>query len=146
MIEARSSDVRIRNVDGITKVTEMPQSKEPDPKWWDKTKYNGDLNGKPVYTVHNFANANAGIIMPPSTLDTLTVPAMPENATVIISTAGAVWLKSSIAASYKDKVDTIAAYMPCESATVVWSKDKSLLGKVIYTEDNQKIRIVTPEK
>ena len=146
LIEARSSDVRIRNIDGITKVKELPQSENPDPKWWNKPVYNGDLNGKPVYTVHNVANANAGIIMPPSTLDTLTVPAMPENATVIISTAGAVWLKASMAASYMNKVDTIAAYIPCEGATIVWSKDKSQLGKVIFTEENKKIRVVTPEK
>ena len=146
LMEARSSDIRIRNIDGITKIKELPQSKEPDSRWWNKPVYNGDLNGKPVYTIHNTANANAGILMPPSTLDTLTVPEMPEDATVIISTAGAVWLKGSIAASYINKVDTIAAYIPCEGATIVWSKDKSQLGKVIFTEENKKIRVVTPEK
>ena len=61
----------------------------------------------------------------------MTVPRLPENAIVVISTQGPNWLKASIASGYKGKVAGIAAFQPGEGSTVAWAANKEDLGKVI---------------
>ena len=88
------------------------------------------MEGKPVYVVHNTAHASNNPVSP-ADLETMTVPRLPEDSIVIISTQGPNWLKASIATGYRGKVAGIAAFQPGEGSTIAWSEDKNNLGKII---------------
>ena len=136
LIQAGSSDVRTYSQDGYVEIKELQQSKEINSEWWEKPIYNGVLDGKPVYLVRHKANSSAGIIAKPEDLEKTTIPEMPENAIVIISSGGPNWLKSSIAAGYRGKVDSIALFNPGNGATVVWTKeDKKMLGTQLFISE-----------
>lgn len=128
--DAGSNDVRLRGPDGYIPVKKLPEAEELDTKWWAEPQQQGEMEGKPIYVVHNTAHASNNPISP-TDLETMTVPELPENAVVIISTQGPNWLKASIASSYKGKVAGIAAFQPGEGSTVAWAANKEDLGKVI---------------
>lgn len=128
--DAGSNDVRLRGPDGYIPVKKLPEAEELDTKWWAEPQQQGEMEGKPIYVVHNTAHASNNPISP-ADLETMTVPELPENAVVIISTQGPNWLKASIASSYKGKVAGIAAFQPGEGSTVAWAANKEDLGKVI---------------
>ncbi|MBQ7040624.1 hypothetical protein IJN73_00965, partial [Candidatus Saccharibacteria bacterium] len=130
--DAGSPDVRLNSTDGYVQIKNLPTSKEIDSKWWDEPKYEGEINGHPVYTVNNTAHSAANLLKP-SDLDNMTIPELPENAIVIISSQGPNWLKASIASGYKEKVSAIAAFQPHDGATISWAKDKDTLGGIIKT-------------
>ena len=127
-----SPDVRLNGTDGYVQIKSLPVSKEADSKWWDEPKYEGELNGQPVYTINNTAHVATNLIRPED-LDKMTIPELPENAIVIISSQGPNWLKASIASGYKEKVSAIAAFQPHDGATISWAKNKDTLGGIIKT-------------
>jgi len=128
--DAGSSDVRLRGPDGYIPVKKLPEAEEIDTKWWAEPQQQGEMDGKPIYVVHNTAHASNNPISPVD-LEAMTIPKLPENAFVIISTQGPNWLKASIASGYKGKVAGIAAFQPGDGSTIAWSVDKDYLGKVI---------------
>ena len=128
LLGAGCPDARPHGEDGYIQVKPLEQSEEVDPAWWKETAYNGVMDGKPVYTVKHRAAAHSGIPIDPSVLDETTVPKMPEDAIVLINCGGPNWLKSSIAASYMGKVDSIGMYNPGHGSVIVWSKNKKMLG------------------
>ena len=128
--DAGSNDVRLRGPDGYIPVKQLPEAEELATKWWTKPQQQGEMEGKPIYVVHNTAHASNNPISP-ADLETMTVPQLPENAIVVISTQGPNWLKASIASGYKGKVAGIAAFQPGEGSTVAWAANKEDLGKVI---------------
>lgn len=128
--DAGSSDVRLRGPDGYIPVKSLPETEKLDTKWWTEPKQQGEMEGKPVYVVHNTAHASNNPVSP-ADLETMTVPRLPEGSIVIISTQGPNWLKASIAAGYRGKVAGIAAFQPGEGSTIAWSEDKNNLGKII---------------
>ena len=131
--EAGSSDVRLRGPDGYVQIKSLPQSTELDAKWWDEPQKLGEAKGSPIYFVHNTAHA-ANNPIKPEDLDAMSIPELPENATVIISSQGPNWLKASIAAGYKNRVANIAAFQPGDGSTIAWSNDKEMLGVRIKNE------------
>ncbi len=128
--DAGSSDVRLRGPDGYIPIKKLPEAEEIDTKWWAEPQQQGEMDGKPIYVVHNTAHASNNPISPVD-LEAMTIPKLPENAFVIISTQGPNWLKASIASGYKGKVAGIAAFQPGDGSTIAWSIDKDCLGKVI---------------
>lgn len=128
--DAGSSDVRLRGPDGYIPIKKLPEAEEIDTKWWAEPQQQGDIDGKPIYVVHNTAHASNNPISPVD-LEAMTIPKLPETAFVVISTQGPNWLKASIASGYKDKVVGIAAFQPGDGSTIAWSVDKNYLGKVI---------------
>ena len=122
--------MRLRGPDGYIPVKKLPEAEELATKWWTKPQQQGEMEGKPIYVVHNTAHASNNPISP-ADLETMTVPQLPENAVVVISTQGPNWLKASIASGYKGKVAGIAAFQPGEGSTVAWAANKEDLGKVI---------------
>lgn len=128
--DAGSNDVRLRGPDGYIPVKKLPEAEELATKWWTEPQQQGEMGDKPIYVVHNTAHASNNPISP-ADLETMTVPRLPENAIVVISTQGPNWLKASIASGYKGKVAGIAAFQPGEGSTVAWAANKEDLGKVI---------------
>lgn len=128
--DAGSNDVRLRGPDGYIPVKKLPEAEELATKWWTEPQQQGEMGGKPIYVVHNTAHASNNPISP-ADLETMTIPRLPENAIVVISTQGPNWLKASIASGYKGKVAGIAAFQPGEGSTVAWAANKEDLGKVI---------------
>lgn len=128
--DAGSTDVRLRGPDGYITVKSLPETEELDAKWWTEPQQQGEMEGKPIYVVHNTAHASNNPVSP-ADLETMTVPQVPENAIVVISTQGPNWLKASIASGYRGKVAGIAAFQPGEGSTVAWTANKEDLGKVI---------------
>lgn len=128
--DAGSSDVRLRGPDGYIPVKKLPEAEELDTKWWVEPQQQGEMEGKPIYVVHNTAHVSNNPISP-ADLETMVVPQLPENAVVVISTQGPNWLRASIASGYKGKVAGIAAFQPGEGSTVAWAANKEDLGKVI---------------
>lgn len=128
--DAGSNDVRLRGPDGYIPVKKLPEAEELDTKWWAEPQQQSEMEGKPIYVVHNTAHASNNPISP-ADLEIMAVPELPENAIVIISTQGPNWLKASIASGYKGKVAGIAAFQPGEGSTVAWAANKEDLGKVI---------------
>ena len=128
--DAGSTDVRLRGPDGYIPVKSLPETEELDTKWWAEPQQQGEMEGKPIYVVHNTAHASNNPISP-ADLETMTIPQLPENAIVVISSQGPNWLKASIASGYKGKVAGIAAFQPGEGSTIAWATDKEDLGKVI---------------
>ena len=90
----------------------------------------GEMNGVPIITVHANVSASTRLISPEE-MATMHIPEVPEDAIVIVSTAGPNWLRSSIALGYKDHASAIAAFQPGEGSTICWTKDKTRLGIVI---------------
>lgn len=131
--EAGSPDVRLRSPDGYVSVKNLPQVSNPDKKWWDEPQMLGYKNGSPIYFVHNTAHV-ANNSVKPEDLETMSIPKLPENATVIISSQGPNWLKASIASGYRGKVANIAAFQPGEGSTIAWSNEKGMLGTRIVNE------------
>lgn len=128
--EAGSTDVRLRSPDGFVSVKSLPEVEELDTKWWMEPRQQGKMDGKPIYVVHNTAHVSNNPISP-ADLESMTVPKLPEDAIVVISTQGPNWLKASIAAGYRGKVAGIAAFQPGEGSTIAWAADKNNLGKII---------------
>ena len=128
--DAGSSDVRLRGPDGYIPIKKLPEAEEIDTKWWAEPQQQSEMDGKPIYVVHDTAHASNNPISPVD-LEAMTIPKLPENAFVIISTQGPNWLKASIASGYKGKVAGIAAFQPGDGSTIAWSIDKDCLGKVI---------------
>lgn len=128
--EAGSTDVRLRSPDGFVSVRNLPEVEELDTKWWMEPRQQGEMDGKPIYVVHNTAHVSNNPISP-ADLESMTVPKLPEDAIVVISTQGPNWLKASIAAGYRDKVAGIAAFQPGEGSTIAWAADKNNLGKIV---------------
>ena len=128
--DAGSTDVRLRGPDGYIPVKSLPETEELDTKWWAEPQQHGEMEGKLIYVIHNTAHASNNPVSP-ADLETMTVPQVPENAIVVISTQGPNWLKASIASGYKGKVAGIAAFQPGEGSTVAWAANKEDLGKVI---------------
>ena len=128
--DAGSTDVRLNSPDGYVQIKNLPETEKIDTKWWEEPQQQGEMDGKPIYVVHNKAH-KANNPVSPADLETMTVPQLPENAVAIISTQGPNWLKASIASGYKGKVAGIATFQPGEGSTVVWAANKEDLGKVI---------------
>jgi len=128
--DAGSEDIRLRGPDGYIPVKKLPETTEVDEKWYSAPEQRGEIDGRPVYFVHNTAHASNNPISPDD-LGSMTVPELPEDAVVIISSQGPNWLKASIALGYKGKVHAVAAFIPGEGSTIAWSADKKLLGEVI---------------
>ena len=128
--DAGSQDVRLRGLDGYIPVKALPETEEVDARWWDAPEQQGEINGQPVYLVHNTAHVSNNPINP-SDLNSMTVPKVPENALIIISTQGPNWLKASIASGYKGKVAGIAAFQPGEGSTIAWAQNSDMLGGII---------------
>ena len=126
-------DIRVGAYGSFIPVKPLPEAEEVDQEWWEPPRLFGKLDESPIYVVHNIAS-NGKKIVYPSDLDIMTVPKVPENATVIISGAGPNWLKASIAAGYKDKVAAIAGFQPGVGSTIVWDKDKKYLGRILEGE------------
>lgn len=135
--ELGNENVSFMSPDGMAKTEVLPMEAEGqyDEKWWKEPEALGELNGKPVIMVENIANASSHS-MSIDQLKDLTVPAVPENAVVIVSTAGANWLKASIAMGYVGKVDAIVARAPFGKSPVVWTREESreMLGDTIRDE------------
>ena len=134
--EAGSTDVRLFSPDGYVAVKALPESEALDHKWWDEPVIQGKIEDKPIYSIHNTAHFANNPVMPDD-LKKMTIPKLPEDAIVIISSQGPNWLKASIASGYKGKVSSIATFKPGEGATVVWSTDKDALGGRIFTNENE---------
>lgn len=128
--EAGSTDVRLRSPDGFVSVKNLPEVEELDTKWWMEPRQQGEMDGKPIYVVHNTAHVSNNPISP-ADLESMTVPKLPEDAIVVISTQGPNWLKASIAAGYRGKVAGVAAFQPGEGSTIAWAADKNNLGKIV---------------
>lgn len=128
--DAGSNDVRLRGPDGYIPVEKLPEVEEVDTRWWEAPQQQGEIDGKPIYVIHNTAHASNNPVSPKD-LETMTVPKLPENAIVVISTQGPNWLKASIASGYKDKVSGIAAFQPGEGSTIAWAEDRDMLGGII---------------
>lgn len=128
--DAGSQDVRLRSPDGFVSVKPLPEAQRVDSKWWEEPKLFGEKDGKPIYIVHNTAHV-ANNPISPQDLDHMSIPQLPEDAIVVVSTQGPNWLRASIASGYKGKVDSIAAFVPGEGATIAWAKDKRTLGEVV---------------
>lgn len=135
--DAGTTDVRLRGPDGYVPVKKLKETDSLDARWWDEPERRGEMDGKPVYVIHHTAHA-ANNPVSPADLETMTIPALPENAVVIISTQGPNWLKASIASGYKDKVASIAAFQPGEGSTIAWSKDKKDLGTIVEASQAEK--------
>lgn len=128
--ENGADDIRVRFYDSFIPVKKLPEDNSVDEKWWGRPEYKGEVDGKSVYVIYNKANQSTNLIRP-SDLETLTVPAVPDNSIVIISGAGPNWLKASIASGYRGNVEAIAVFQPGIGSTIAWSKDKRYLGDVI---------------
>lgn len=128
--DASCEDIRLRGPDGYISTKKLDQSESLDEKWWNPVEQRGDVCGYPIYYVHNTAHASNNPVSP-SDLSNMTIPEVPENAIVVISTQGPNWLKASIALGYKDRVAAVAAYIPGEGSTIAWSADKELLGEMV---------------
>lgn len=128
--ENGASDVRVDAYGSYIPVKLLPESEGVDAKWWSPPQSYGEIDGRPVYVVHNRANSSTNLVTP-ADLDNMTVPTVPVESIVIISGAGPNWLKSSIASSYRGKVHAIAGFQPGTGSTVVWSRDQDFLGKVL---------------
>ena len=128
-IENGVGDVRVGAYGSFIPVKPLPEAEEADPEWWEPPHLIGERDGSPVYVVHSIISSGKKIVYP-SDLDIMTIPKVPEDATVIISGAGPNWLKASIAAGYQDKVAAIAGFQPGTGSTIAWAKDKKHLGEV----------------
>ncbi|MBQ1298366.1 hypothetical protein IIY24_00810 [Candidatus Saccharibacteria bacterium] len=128
--DSGAEDVRVGAYGSYIPVKKLPESEQFDERWWDEPKYYGEIEGKPVYVVHNKAHQSTNLIAP-SVLDTLTLPKVPEGAIVIISGGGPNWLKASIASGYRETASAIAGFQPGIGSTIAWSEEKDYLGKII---------------
>lgn len=128
--ETDNPDIRMRGPDGYIKLEALPQQGEGDTVEW-QVSQTGEMNGRQIITVHANVSASTRLVKPEE-LATMHIPEVPEDAIVIVSTAGPNWLRSSIALGYKDHASAIAAFQPGEGSTIAWSKDpKTPLGIVI---------------
>lgn len=124
--ETGNQDIRMRSPDGFIRLKELPQAGQGDGVEWEISQA-GEYNGSPVIKVH--ANVSASTrLLEPQELETMHIPEVPDDAIVIISTAGPNWFRSSIALGYKDKTRAVAAFIPGEGSTIAWSQDKNQLG------------------
>ncbi len=128
--DAGSTDVRLRGPDGYIPIKSLPETEKLDTRWWSEPQRQGEIDSKPIYVVHNTAHASNNPVSP-ADLETMTVPRVPEDAIVVISTQGPNWLKASIASGYKGKVAGIAAFQPGEGSTVAWAENKGDLGRIV---------------
>ena len=146
--EMGNEDVSFMSPDGMVKTEVLPMEAEGqyDENWWKEPVVMGELDGKPVIMVENIANASSHS-MSIEQLKDLKVPAVPENAIVIVSTGGANWLKASIAMSYVGKVDSIVARVPFGKSPIVWAKgeNRKSLGDTIKDDYHDGIILETSE-
>ncbi|MGI6612252.1 MAG: CRISPR-associated protein Csx3 [Candidatus Nanosyncoccaceae bacterium] len=124
-----SQDIRLRSPDGFVPIVPLAESEKATADWYEAPVDYGEFAGRPVYLLHNTVDRNRPLS--PDDLNKITVPKMPEESIVVISTKGPNWLKASMALGYKDKVHSIATFHPAEGSTIAWSSDKDLLGQVI---------------
>ncbi|MCL2869715.1 RNA helicase domain-containing protein [Candidatus Saccharibacteria bacterium] len=131
LTEAGCPDVRLNSLDGYIKVEKLGQSTDYDKNKW-SVEQSGSLAEQPVYFIDEKTNKNKPF--KPKDLPSYKIPEVSKDSVVIVSTAGPNWLRSSIALGYKDHVSAIAAYVLGEDggkSVIVWSKDKSILGKTV---------------
>ncbi len=128
LMDAKCEDPRIHGEDGDIQLQNMRQTEKVDPKWWGETRYQGEKDGKPVYVIKHLAAAHSGVPINPSVLKEATVPKLPKDSIVILDSGGPTWLKSSIAASYRDTAYAVGLCTPGHNSVIVWSRDRKLLG------------------
>lgn len=122
-------DIRMRGPDGFIQLKALPQMGAGDTVEW-QVSQTGEQDGKPVITVH--ANVSASTrLLSPDEMSTMHIPAVPNDAVIIVSTAGPNWFRSSIALGYKDRCQAVAAFQPGEGSTIAWARDKTKLGQLL---------------
>ena len=127
--ESGCSDVSVRGPDGFVPVTPLPQTAKGDAVSWDVR--TDVINGETVYVVHADVSASTNLL-DPSVLPDMTIPAVPDGSTVVISTQGPHWFRTSVALGYQQNCDAVASFTPGEGATVAWSKDAERLGQQLW--------------
>ncbi len=128
--EEGSKDIRLKSPDGYIPVEKLEIDPEIDEKWFDDPTQIGEIDGAPVYFVHNTVHVSNNP-MRPSQLGEVKLPELPQGSVAVISTQGPNWLKASIALGYKDSCSAIAAFHPSEGSIIAWAKNKDYLGKIV---------------
>ena len=127
--ESGCIDVSVRGPDGFVPVLALPQTAKGDAVAWNvKTDV---IDGATVYVIHADVSASTNLL-DPSILPEMTIPTVPDGSTVVISTQGPHWFRTSVALGYQQNCDAVASFTPGEGATVAWSKDAARLGQQLW--------------
>lgn len=127
--ESGCDNVAVRGPDGFVPVTALPQSADGDTVPW--TVRTEVIEGETVYVVHADVSASTNPL-DPSSLPEMSIPALPDGATVVISTQGPHWFRTSVALGYRQNCAAVASFTPGEGATVAWSNDAAMLGHQLH--------------